>query len=99
MRRGVLVIVDQSQLRILDRVWIYPLQDQVAGVDRNLDAGNQLWAAEWNGAPPFDRCAEPILHYLVSNGFIDGTATCWSSARQLVPHSRLWFHPGDRRLG
>lgn len=33
--------------------------------------GSQLWAAEWNGLPPFDRSAEPILRYLVGNGFID----------------------------
>jgi ATP-dependent Lhr-like helicase len=33
--------------------------------------GSQLWAGEWNGLPPFDRTAEPILRYLVGNGFID----------------------------
>jgi ATP-dependent Lhr-like helicase len=33
--------------------------------------GSQLWAAEWNGLSPFDRTAEPILRYLVGNGFID----------------------------
>ena len=33
--------------------------------------GSQLWAGEWNGLPPFDRSAEPILRYLVGNGFID----------------------------
>ena len=33
--------------------------------------GSQLWSGEWNGLPPFDRGAEPILRYLVDNGFID----------------------------
>jgi ATP-dependent Lhr-like helicase len=33
--------------------------------------GSQLWSGEWNGLPPFDRSAEPILRYLVDNGFID----------------------------
>jgi hypothetical protein len=33
--------------------------------------GSQLWARVWNGLPPFDRSAEPILRYLVGNGFID----------------------------
>ena len=27
--------------------------------------GSRLWADEWNGLPPFDRSAEPILRYLV----------------------------------
>jgi ATP-dependent Lhr-like helicase len=33
--------------------------------------GSQLWAGQWNGLPPFDRSAEPILRYLVDSGFID----------------------------
>jgi len=33
--------------------------------------GRQLWVGEWNGLAPFDRSAEPILRYLVDNGFID----------------------------
>ncbi len=33
--------------------------------------GSQLWVTEWNGLPPFDRSAEPILRYLVDSGFID----------------------------
>ena len=33
--------------------------------------GSQLWPGEWNGLQPFDRSAEPILRYLVDNGFID----------------------------
>jgi ATP-dependent helicase Lhr and Lhr-like helicase len=43
--------------------------------------GSQLWVGEWNGLPPFDRTAEPILRYLVDNGFLDQTVKCCSSAR------------------
>jgi ATP-dependent Lhr-like helicase len=33
--------------------------------------GSRLWAEEWNGLAPFDRSAEPILWYLVEQGFVD----------------------------
>jgi ATP-dependent helicase Lhr and Lhr-like helicase len=33
--------------------------------------GSRLWAEAWNGLGPFDRSAEPILRYLVEQGFID----------------------------
>ena len=33
--------------------------------------GSRLWAEAWNGLAPFDRSAEPILRYLVEQGFID----------------------------
>jgi ATP-dependent Lhr-like helicase len=33
--------------------------------------GNKLWAEAWNGLAPFDRSAEPIVRYLVEQGFID----------------------------
>jgi ATP-dependent Lhr-like helicase len=33
--------------------------------------GSRLWVDAWNGLPPFDRSAEPILRYLVEQGFID----------------------------
>ena len=33
--------------------------------------GSRLWSGEWNGLPPFNKSAEPILRYLVDNGFID----------------------------
>ena len=33
--------------------------------------GSRLWASAWNGLAPFDRSAEPILRYLVEQGFID----------------------------
>ncbi|HET9899353.1 MAG TPA: DEAD/DEAH box helicase [Streptosporangiaceae bacterium] len=38
---------------------------------QNHKIGRQLWVSEWNGLPPFDRSAEPILAYLTENGFID----------------------------
>ena len=33
--------------------------------------GSRLWIQAWNGLAPFDRSAEPILRYLVEQGFID----------------------------
>ncbi len=33
--------------------------------------GRRLWAQGWNGLAPFDTSAEPILAYLVDQGFID----------------------------
>ncbi len=33
--------------------------------------GSRLWAEAWNGLAPFDRSAEPIVRYLVEQGFID----------------------------
>jgi len=33
--------------------------------------GSRLWIEAWNGLAPFDRSAEPILRYLVDQGFID----------------------------
>lgn len=33
--------------------------------------GSCLWVREWNDLPHFDRSAEPIIRYLVDNGFID----------------------------
>lgn len=33
--------------------------------------GRKLWTEAWNGLPPFDRSAEPIMAHLLDNGFID----------------------------
>jgi len=33
--------------------------------------GRRLWAEEWNGLPPFDGTAAPIMAYLAENGFVD----------------------------
>ena len=33
--------------------------------------GSRLWVEAWNGLAPFDRSAEPILRYLVDQGFVD----------------------------
>ena len=33
--------------------------------------GSRLWIEAWNGLAPFDRSAEPILRYLVDQGFVD----------------------------
>jgi ATP-dependent Lhr-like helicase len=33
--------------------------------------GRHLWQEGWNGLPPFDRSAEPIVRHLVDQGFLD----------------------------
>ena len=33
--------------------------------------GGALWPQEWNGLAPFDQSAEPIMRYLLDQGFID----------------------------
>ena len=33
--------------------------------------GSRLWIEEWNGLHPFDRSAEPILRFLVGEGYLD----------------------------
>jgi ATP-dependent Lhr-like helicase len=33
--------------------------------------GDQLWPRQWNGLPPFDRSAAPILRHLLEKGFLD----------------------------
>jgi ATP-dependent Lhr-like helicase len=33
--------------------------------------GDQLWPRQWNGLPPFDRSAAPILRHLLDQGFLD----------------------------
>ena len=33
--------------------------------------GDQLWPDQWNGLPPFDRSAAPVLQHLTEEGFLD----------------------------
>jgi len=33
--------------------------------------GRHTWVEAWNGLPPFDRSAEPILRHLINQGFVD----------------------------
>jgi ATP-dependent Lhr-like helicase len=33
--------------------------------------GRRTWQQEWNGLPPFDASAEPIMTYLADKGFVD----------------------------
>jgi ATP-dependent Lhr-like helicase len=33
--------------------------------------GRRLWAEEWNGLPPFDDSAGPVMAHLAENGFVD----------------------------
>jgi ATP-dependent helicase Lhr and Lhr-like helicase len=34
-------------------------------------AGDQTWSQWWNGLAPFDRSADPILRYLIEQGYLD----------------------------
>jgi ATP-dependent Lhr-like helicase len=38
---------------------------------QNHTIGEKLWADEWNGLPPFDRSAAPVLRNLVEEGFVE----------------------------
>jgi ATP-dependent Lhr-like helicase len=33
--------------------------------------GRRLWQEAWNGLPPFDRSAEPLVRHLADHGFLD----------------------------
>ncbi|MEY9912839.1 ATP-dependent Lhr-like helicase [Catenulispora sp. MAP12-49] len=69
-------------LLLWSRRWVEPVQappnprhlvaqQLLALCLQNHKVGDQLWADQWNGLAPFDRSAEPILRYLVDNGFLD----------------------------
>jgi ATP-dependent Lhr-like helicase len=64
------------------RGWVEPVQappDPLHLVAQQLLAvclqnhriGDKLWVEQWNGLAPFDQSAEPILRYLVENGFLE----------------------------
>ncbi|WP_368073137.1 DEAD/DEAH box helicase [Streptomyces sp. WMMB 322] len=46
-------------------------QQLLAVVLQRHTVGDQLWHEEWNGLPPFDRSAKPILRHLVDEGFLN----------------------------
>lgn len=69
-------------LLLWGRNWVEPVQEPpnplhlvaqqlLALCLQNHKVGDRLWADQWNGLAPFDRSAEPILRYLVHNGFLD----------------------------
>ncbi|MEV5509917.1 DEAD/DEAH box helicase [Streptomyces orinoci] len=51
--------------------------------------GDQLWPEQWNGLPPFDRSASPIVRHLVREGFLeadDGLLFIGSEAERRFGH-------------
>lgn len=44
---------------------------QLLAVCLQQRVGRHTWAEEWNGLAPFDGSAEPILHHLLAEGYVD----------------------------
>ena len=69
-------------LLLWGRGWVEPVtpppeprhlvaQQLLALTLQQREIGDRTWPAEWNGLPPFDRSAAPILRHLVNDGFLD----------------------------
>lgn len=68
-------------LLLWGRGWVEPVipppeprhlvaQQLLAVTLQQLKIGDQIWPEEWNGLPPFDRSATPILRHLVTEGLL-----------------------------
>jgi ATP-dependent Lhr-like helicase len=64
------------------RGWVEPVQappsplhlvaqQLIALCLQNHRVGDRVWTEQWNGLRPFDASAEPILRYLVEEGFLE----------------------------
>jgi len=69
-------------LLLWSRGWVEPItappeprhlvaQQLLAVTLQHHHIGNRLWPDEWNGLPPFDISAEPILRHLLDQGYLD----------------------------
>jgi ATP-dependent Lhr-like helicase len=69
-------------LLLWGRGWVEPVvappeprhliaQQLLAATLQQHKLGDQLWDEQWNGLPPFDRSAAPILRYLLDKGFLN----------------------------
>ncbi|MEV6315568.1 DEAD/DEAH box helicase [Streptomyces sp. NPDC051776] len=69
-------------LLLWGRGWVEPVsappdprhlvaQQLLALVLQEHTIGDAVWPDEWNGLAPFDRSATPILHHLITDGFLD----------------------------
>ncbi|WP_052172965.1 DEAD/DEAH box helicase [Nocardia sp. BMG111209] len=69
-------------LLLWSRGWVEPViappqprhlvaQQLLAVTLQNGTLGDRIWSQEWNGLPPFDRSAEPILKHLLAAGYLD----------------------------
>ncbi|WP_216911121.1 DEAD/DEAH box helicase [Nocardia noduli] len=69
-------------LLLWGRGWVEPVtappeprhlvaQQILAVTLQHRNIGDRLWRREWNGLPPFDDSAEPILRHLLAQGYLD----------------------------
>ncbi|MEV4237122.1 DEAD/DEAH box helicase [Nocardia sp. NPDC049737] len=69
-------------LLLWGRGWVEPVQAPpqprhliaqqiLAATLQHGTLGDRVWAEQWNGLPPFDGSAEPILRHLINAGFLD----------------------------
>lgn len=69
-------------LLLWSRGWVEPVepppeprhlvaQQLLAVTLQHRTLGDRLWPREWNGLPPFDSSAAPILRHLVDSGYLD----------------------------
>ncbi|MEV6155639.1 DEAD/DEAH box helicase [Nonomuraea sp. NPDC052129] len=69
-------------LLLWGRGWVEPVipppeprhlvaQQLLAVTLQQLKIGDRTWPEEWNGLPPFDRSAAPILRHLVAEGLLN----------------------------
>ncbi|MFG3322347.1 DEAD/DEAH box helicase [Streptomyces sp. NPDC048171] len=80
--RGDTLLQAAALLLLWSRGWVEPVlpppdprhlvaQQLLAVTLQQHTLGDQLWDRQWNGLPPFDRSAEPILRHLTKEGFLD----------------------------
>ncbi|MFE7129415.1 DEAD/DEAH box helicase [Streptomyces sp. NPDC057638] len=69
-------------LLLWSRGWVEPVvpppeprhlvaQQLLAVILQQHRLGDQVWDRQWNGLPPFDRSAAPIMRFLAEKGFLD----------------------------
>lgn len=80
---GELSLLQAAGLLVLwGRGWVEPVQappsplhlvaqQLIALCLQNHRVGDRTWTRQWNGLSPFDRGAEPILRYLIEQGFLE----------------------------
>lgn len=81
-RDGDSLLEAAALLLLWGRGWVEPVvappeprhiaaQQMLALCLQEHRAGDQTWAQWWNGLAPFDRSADPILRYLIDQGYLD----------------------------
>ncbi|MFG1952680.1 DEAD/DEAH box helicase [Micromonospora sp. NPDC048830] len=81
-RDGKALTEAAALLLLWSRGWVEPVtappeprhivaQQMLALCLQEHRVGDQLWAGAWNGLPPFDESAKPIVRHLVEHGYLD----------------------------